>query len=394
MWPRLNIFGDTWEWDGRAWTEIATSGPSPRYVHGMAYDEGRARVVVFGGYAMGGFRGDTWEWDGHSWAQVASTGPSPRVGAAMAYDAARQRVVLFGGLHSTPTPPTGTWEWDGQSWARTATAGPSARHSHAMAYDPARRRVVLFGGWDQQRFPSLLGDTWEWDGATWLLVASTGASPRANHAMTGDTARERVVLFGGRAAQALDDTWEWDGTEWTPIPSRGPHRRHDHSMVFDPDRQHVLIFGGAETLSTSVRLFWDSWTYAPTARGAAARIGFGCPGSVGVPTLDAVGPPILGNREFALQVAAVPASASVFVGLSARLVSTSIPPCTVYPELPFLDVLTATATGATAEIPLPIPWDASLSGRSYFAQGGALDPGGVLFGALSATPGLQIRIGD
>jgi hypothetical protein len=38
-----------------------------------------------------------------------------------------------------------------------------------MAYDAARGRVVLFGGWTFDGTP--LGDTWTWDGATWLLQA-------------------------------------------------------------------------------------------------------------------------------------------------------------------------------------------------------------------------------
>ena len=59
----------------------------------MAYDWGRQRLVLFGGYNGMLVVGDTWEWDGVDWAQrnpVAS--PTRRVGHSMAYDAARQRV--------------------------------------------------------------------------------------------------------------------------------------------------------------------------------------------------------------------------------------------------------------------------------------------------------------
>src|SRR6266705_3485334 len=63
------------------------------------------------------------------------------------------------------------------------------RYSHAMAYDTARGRVVLFGGYDGT---SNLGDTWEWDGTTWTQRASSG--PPGGE-MVYDAARGRVVLF-------------------------------------------------------------------------------------------------------------------------------------------------------------------------------------------------------
>ena len=54
----------TWEWDGRLWTQRQDMGPSGRYGHALAYDSQRDRVVLFGGYAFlppGGYVSDTWE---------------------------------------------------------------------------------------------------------------------------------------------------------------------------------------------------------------------------------------------------------------------------------------------------------------------------------------------
>ena len=42
------------------------------------------------------------------------------------------------------------------------TAAPPERSFHAMAYDSARGRVVLFGG----IVASWVNDTWEWDGVS------------------------------------------------------------------------------------------------------------------------------------------------------------------------------------------------------------------------------------
>src|SRR5689334_16778108 len=72
----------------------ATS-PLPREDMGMAYDQARSEVVLFGGMANGGRRGDTWTWDGTTWTQhFPATSPSPRFGMGMAYDETRGEVVL------------------------------------------------------------------------------------------------------------------------------------------------------------------------------------------------------------------------------------------------------------------------------------------------------------
>ena len=56
------------------WIQKQDIGPRPRVVLGMAYDSVRKKVVLFGGYPLGGGTiGDTWEWDGTDWTQVADS---------------------------------------------------------------------------------------------------------------------------------------------------------------------------------------------------------------------------------------------------------------------------------------------------------------------------------
>jgi hypothetical protein len=208
------FLADTWEWDGASWTHLEVSGPSPRAEAAMAYDEGRGRVVLFGGYSLGGTgmvrHGDTWEWDGARWSRPSETGPSPRTGAAMAYDARLGRIVLFGG--GTGVAPSGeTWEWDGGSWKLRAAVAPG-RYNAAMAYDAARGRLVRFGGWDGERRTA---DTWLNDGERWIQVVVASPFPRNHAAMAYDPARERAVLFGGHDGDnVFGDLWEWDGVRW------------------------------------------------------------------------------------------------------------------------------------------------------------------------------------
>jgi beta-lactamase regulating signal transducer with metallopeptidase domain len=97
------FYGDTWEWDGSTFNKVADSGPEPREWAGITYDTARGRVVLFGG-ADGGAPGyptrdfgDTWEWDGREWTQVQVLGPEPRSSIVLSYDIARGRITLFGG---------------------------------------------------------------------------------------------------------------------------------------------------------------------------------------------------------------------------------------------------------------------------------------------------------
>ena len=120
----------------------------------------------------------------------------------------------------------------------------SARSAHTMVYDSARQRVVLFGGISGS---ARMGDTWELDGTQWRRVSTTGPSNRNTHAAVYDSARQRVVIFGGFDGDSqLGDTWEWDGLQWEQVNTMGPPARHWHSMAYDEARERVVLFGGSD----------------------------------------------------------------------------------------------------------------------------------------------------
>jgi hypothetical protein len=78
----------------------------------MAWDEGRQRVIVFGGSPNS--LADTWEWDGTTWLQrMPLNPPPPSASLGLAGDTVRRKVVLFGGQTSTGPASFGTWVWDG-----------------------------------------------------------------------------------------------------------------------------------------------------------------------------------------------------------------------------------------------------------------------------------------
>jgi hypothetical protein len=213
----------------------------------MAYDGDRAKVMLFGGADDRSVLGDLWEWDGKSWQKISASGPAPRTFPAMAYDRDRRRLVLFGGnrvLFGTENDKDtfldDMWEWDGARWHEIKTTTPSARAEACMVYDSARRRLVLFGGYSvvagkRTRF----GDTWEWDGKLWQQVNTNGPSPRNGAAMTYDSVRRRVLLFGGNGPSG--ETWTWDGKVWSEVKPVVAEGRFNSVMAFDEAHQSAPI---------------------------------------------------------------------------------------------------------------------------------------------------------
>jgi hypothetical protein len=133
-----------------------------------------SKVLLFGGSTApgNGNLGDTWEWDGNAWTQRSTTGPSARASTAMA--ALGDRLVLYSGDSGSDD----TWEWDGSTWTQRLVTGPGSRLAHTMA--TLGTKIVLFGGLSDGAF---LGDTWEWDGKVWTQRPVTGPGPRHDAGM-------------------------------------------------------------------------------------------------------------------------------------------------------------------------------------------------------------------
>jgi hypothetical protein len=160
------LFGDTWVWNGVEWTQEQDSGPSARDFYGMGYDDEHDRIVLFGGLTYGPndsdytMLNDTWEYDATKWTRVADTGPSPRHAMNLCYNG--KSMLLFGGgvesvIHGI-TVYRDTWQWDWKHWTQRQDIGPTACFCAGAAGDTARNRVVLFGGASAS---TDFGDTWE-----------------------------------------------------------------------------------------------------------------------------------------------------------------------------------------------------------------------------------------
>ena len=123
----LQSLGGTWTRSSADWQEHAGPEPPARDHAAMVYDASRQRVVLYGGSSSDGARPtqllDTWEWDGTAWTQRATTGPTPSGNHRLAYDSRRNRVLLWTSAAQTGDR-TEMWTWTGTAWARLAEFTP------------------------------------------------------------------------------------------------------------------------------------------------------------------------------------------------------------------------------------------------------------------------------
>ena len=267
------LLADTWEWDGLAWTSVNAIGPAAGSASG-AFDFASQRVVVrdrtgavwafdgvgwlpissgsallpgstppvydgqtllvVGGTSTGfpsHTTAETWRLAGNGWQRVPESVHLELTGQikAAAYDAARcELVAVHGDLWSAST-----WLWNG-AWRQHPGAGP---FQGAMAFDEARGEVVLFGG-------ATGGETWTWNGSTWLQrapAASPPATPSGGQVpIAYDPVRQVVMLV------TTGGSWLWNGSNWSPAPGTQPPI--GTLLVWDPVRAvAVLLVAGATT---------------------------------------------------------------------------------------------------------------------------------------------------
>ncbi|MFT3914925.1 MAG: hypothetical protein QM704_12660 [Anaeromyxobacteraceae bacterium] len=220
----LCLLNDTWGYGAwgagvcgaagtSCWRNLGTGGPPPRYF-GPLVAMANGEAIVFGGSGSGATLGDTWRWNGTAWTQVTGAGPSARTSPVAAFDARRGKVLLASG-NSPFAPDCGAaatglacpdvWEFDGTAWRRRVVADPENDGSLASgdgvgAYSTDGGVYAPGGG---------SGRLWRWDGgfalrpavAAELDFSAAGAPPASTiEAVTAAaTVRAASQLPGGAA---------------------------------------------------------------------------------------------------------------------------------------------------------------------------------------------------
>ena len=283
-------------------------------------------------------------------------------------------------------------------WTQVTTASsPSARSSHAMVYDSARGKVVLYGGFDNNF--NYDNETWEYDGVDWTQV-TTASSPSARyrHAMVYDSARGKVVLFGGWASGYLNDTWEYDGVNWTQVTTTSsPSGRWKHTMTYDSARGQVVMFGGIGSTS----FLNDTWEYDANTPAHATTYGTGC----GTPALDfsPTSNPIIGTSAGALIANAPTPLAGVSFGISNtiafpvalpfELSSVGMPGCYLLHSNDVFGLPVTPVTASTLQFDAAIPLAPLLLGQHFYIQAYCFAPG-VNAAQIVTSNGIDWLIGN
>ncbi len=246
---------DTWVFDGATWTQLVTSGPTPRVNASLAFDTSRNRLVLVGGSKMVDVFDDTWELVDATWQQSAAT--LPDLGShQLVYDSVNHAIVLVA------SPDIGTQTtvltYQGTSWtARPLASAPLKRSEPATAFDTTDGTLIMFGGRVQRRLDSTIpvDDTWTWvvTDTTWVQgPLGTSERPQTGEgAFAFDSARGKAVVVGGIDSDSIPDeaasqTWEFDGRAWRAAPEFGSGVM-SQAMTYDSQRQVLLLFGGTPT---------------------------------------------------------------------------------------------------------------------------------------------------
>jgi len=196
------------------------------------------------------------------WVQLTpATTPTNLTGHTMVSEGGS--ILMFGG-NSAGAYVDETWRFDGTDWTQlTPSLRPPARRRHGGAYDTARGRLVVFGG--EANGGAALSDTWEFDGTTWTQIMPATVPPaRRDHAMTYDPGNGITLMFSGRdmAGTLLADVWAWDGVNWTQfLPATLPPARWDGQMTWDGANANIVLYGGNGGGGLSDTWIWTAGTW-------------------------------------------------------------------------------------------------------------------------------------
>lgn len=385
------VLDETWRWDGDRWMQVPVlSSPSARYDCCSAFDSRRGVVVLFGGTLDGSNFDEVWEFDGRDWSlRTASRTPVARHGATLDFDRASGRCLLFGGRAFSPTGPydlDDLWAWDGRDWTQIPqpTLRPRARAGHSAAWDSARSRLVVFGG--NNLFAGELADTWEYDGTRWTHVASSGPPAAQRTHMVFEPIRNRCVLVGLYAGHM-----EWDGMVWHAVAPPTP--RPDSwqpswlsALAYDPVSRSIVSFGNQRHSST--------WEYGLDPLRARLR-SFGVTSCSPVPpfTLVSSDRPVLGAAALPLrfQYAAPHAPGAVLFDLAPRPQAINTR-CSLYVPGVGPVLLVSSDGNGRSSVDISIPNLPSLVGWEFYAQ--LVSTHGPAFDRWALSSGVGIQVGN
>jgi hypothetical protein len=161
-------------------------------------------------------------------------------------------------------------DWQELIGRQTLASVVPPRASFSMVLDSARDRLILFGG-----NPGPKQDLWVLPmapGSIWQSMVVNGTQPavRFGHCAIYDPVGDRMLVFGGDSHGPRNDVWALalSGTpRWTNLATSGmpPLPVVDASAAYDPPGHRMVVFGGLRSDGTCSNEAWIlSLTGPPT----------------------------------------------------------------------------------------------------------------------------------
>lgn len=314
-----NTFGETWSFDGNAWTHAAPTPPG--VPDEIVRDTVRDRfVAVLNGNLVAEWDRTNWtvipqpntfsngrwllaydpsrqvttlvisfvnstevhDWNGTSWTQRVMTGPTPawNVNGRLVYDPATTSVLS---LTSFPIASTlNVWRLGGTNWQQVVTpTSPPPLEWFSTGRDPVTGELLVFGGYESiNGFAVTRNALWAFNGLTWLLVPTPVApSTRYAQAMADDPTNGRVLMYGGAAFQGnavwYGDLWSWNGSAWTQLAEAAAPLDNGQTLfsaqaVFDRARG-VMLAHPLDGLGTAQTFDGARWNTHPCGASCPAQ---------------------------------------------------------------------------------------------------------------------------
>lgn len=194
------------------------------------------------------------------WTKFAAVADTPGTVSehAMIRDVANDRLIAFGGIRSGVLSNE-TWAFDNASatWRRLTPSGtpPSPRREVLSVYDTARNRMIVFGGQSASGYTNDTFALYLTPGSEyWSQIAATSPatpSPRTHGTLIVDEANDRAILYGGYTSPKVHlDIWALSlaaGTEsWGsgPLTTTNSPRTQSigNASIYDPIGQRMLVY--------------------------------------------------------------------------------------------------------------------------------------------------------
>ncbi len=368
-------------WDGAAWHDLGT-------VEGTILDIAEAPngdLVVVGTFtAIGGVPvNHVARWDGSTWSPL---GPGLASANKVAVSGTGEVVALSGvnllsSWHGTawstiPIPPTMlavlalTTLADGRIVAGgLSAAGQSLQVWSAGVWQsiaaPNTTAVTKLVALPDGGLLAVANGIRLWDGSTW--TALPGASVLLGYLPNGNP-------VAGNIAGNQSELLQFDGAAWVPFATLG-NGASFLATSFAAGRNGDLFVGGSFT--TVDQQFSPGFAHGqPTCPANALSFGSGCAGSAGVISQHAADLPWLGGALTATVDGLAASSLAVFAvaaNLNVGPLPFGGPGCSLYVNPLWLELLTASAGSATAQV--AIPATPSLTGLTFASQAIALEFG-------------------